>query len=85
MVTSSEMRTRHDEQAADVAVGRDVAQLGPTPRTEEPFGLKLGVAGAQSRESGVGQTGGEAHHHKVGRRRGGLVGATCGAKRNLVR
>lgn len=59
------MGRAHNHQAADIAVRRDIADFGTTPRTDEPCTPELAVAHAEAWRRGLWQTSRKAHHHKV--------------------
>ncbi len=55
----------HDHQAADVAVGRDVAHLGEAAWTQEALAFHLRVAHTQRGRRRVWETHRKAHDHEV--------------------
>jgi hypothetical protein len=79
VITSRQMWRAHDHQPTDIAVRGDVAHLAQASRTQEALALQFRVTHAQARRGGIGQAGGEAHHHEV--RRGVRVRANPSSAR----
>ena len=65
VVTPRQMWGAHDHQPADIAVRGDVAHLAQASGTQEALALHFRVTHAQAGRGGVGQAGGETHHHEV--------------------
>ena len=65
MIAPREMRRRHDHEAANVAVGRRVAEPRAASGAEEPRGAHLRVTHTERGGRRVGQSLGETHHHQV--------------------
>jgi hypothetical protein len=86
MITPCEVRRRYDHQAADVAVGRRVAEPRAAARTEKSCRTHLRVTYAERGRCRVGQSLREAHHHQVCAHLGGPSRSrSCSRSGDLLR
>lgn len=65
MIAPRKMGRRHDHEAADVAVGRRVAEPRAASGAEKARGAHLRVTHAERGGRRVGQSLRKAHHHQV--------------------